>query len=136
MSADPWVWSERSRTLAYCAIGLCWDGFGHGGNMARQDTAKVSQIFARSGEREQRKMEDLSLGGVMTVKKVRKLSSQLSAVTAGHPEFTLRAMNSIKWARACATSAHPPRMRVGDPPPIGLIRLCSWSNRARAAFRS
>ena len=46
--ADQWVWSERSRTVARFAIAICWDGFGHGGDMSHQNTAKVSQLFARS----------------------------------------------------------------------------------------
>ena len=34
--------------MARFAIALCWDGFGHGGDMSHQNTAKVSQLFARS----------------------------------------------------------------------------------------
>ena len=47
-----------------------------------------------------------------------------------------RGPNSTKLAKICEMSARAPRTRLGNPPPIGAIRLCSRRNQARAAFRS
>jgi len=50
---------------------------------------------------------------------------QPSTETSSTFGFHLRGLNSTKWARVCATSAHVLASGVATPA-IGPTRLCSW----------